>query len=295
MTLLAATGGARRRAAPPTYPLPASPTNYTLATPDGTNQTVHPSVVDMVAETGQPLSGYRWWMANTPYPPDAQENPCIWASNDRVTWVVPPGVSNPIAPQPPPPQVSSDTELVWDPDGQRLVVWWRTYGIDPIEFNAAMSMDGISWSLQGTLGTWATATGRGNHSPTLARKGVGDWYWWNLGGVPIKFTGPSALGPWTEVGDCVYPGSAWHGDVIRYQGYWLMVSSNASANYRCYPAISTDDGVTWIVGPEIAEVGYTYRPTMAPSTVSGMMDLWVGRPGETYFRFPDSLWLDLLP
>ena len=71
-----------------------------LVTPtyDGSGQVVHPDVVHVPGG----WNGYEYWMGMTPYPNsnDDFENPSVLASNDNVTWVVPPGVTNPLAPEP---------------------------------------------------------------------------------------------------------------------------------------------------------------------------------------------------
>ena len=110
MTLLALIADGGGYAEDPRYPLPdateAHPYGATVlcnihdtyGAPAGATQaaTIHPSVVDM----GRKFNGYRWWMANTPYPgqSESHENPCIYGSNDRINWYVPAGVVNPIEP-----------------------------------------------------------------------------------------------------------------------------------------------------------------------------------------------------
>jgi hypothetical protein len=83
----------------------------TITTPDGTGRAVHPSV--LYRPGGAAFGGYDWWMGFTPYANDTQENPCILASTDGYTWVVPAGISNPLDPDPGTPQHNSDTELVY--------------------------------------------------------------------------------------------------------------------------------------------------------------------------------------
>ena len=53
----------------------------------------HPDVIYIP----EGFAGYRFWMACTPYPDVSREQPCIFCSNDGITWDVPPGGSNPIA------------------------------------------------------------------------------------------------------------------------------------------------------------------------------------------------------
>jgi hypothetical protein len=66
----------------------------TIPTYDGNPATTHPDV----AYFSNGWNGYRYWMAFTPYPTIARENPSIVASNDGIKWIEPKGISNPIAP-----------------------------------------------------------------------------------------------------------------------------------------------------------------------------------------------------
>ena len=69
-----------------------------VPTSDGSGEACHPSVADIPGGFG----GYRYWMANTPYPKNAckLENPELFASHDGLFWEVPSGVRNPLVPAP---------------------------------------------------------------------------------------------------------------------------------------------------------------------------------------------------
>lgn len=275
------------------YPLPASGALVTVPTYDGSGSSTHPSAVDM----GRRWNGYRWWFADTPYHNEdvSLENPSIFASNDRASWVVPAGVSNPIAPDPDSggPGYNSDVELVWDPDESRLVCYWRDYipSRSPVMLlKVKTSPDGITW----TDGT-ETILGQPleTFSPTIYRAGVGDWRLWQFGyGNPPKmWTAPASVGPWTLAATCNVGGvSNWHGDIIKHEGRWIGTFSNK--NYM-RPMASTDDGVTWTVGALMEPA--SYRPTMLPSTEAGQIDVWTSRMARVvnYYRYSDTLWLDL--
>ena len=96
-----------------------------LTTYEGSGQTIHPSVVDIGAE----LNGYRYWMANTPYPNynSTKENPSVWGSNDGETFTVPDGITNPITPVPDA-GTNADTDIYWDTASSRLYVIYNDYG-----------------------------------------------------------------------------------------------------------------------------------------------------------------------
>lgn len=295
--LLTVSAAARRRQPP--YPLPASGTGLSTPTYDGSGVTIHPSVVDMQADAGAPLGGYRWWMANTPYPNQdvTLENPSIWGSNDRINWTVPDGLTNPIDPYPGGGRINSDTELVWDPENEVLVCYWREYGMSAaLKYYAATSPDGVTWTMQGSRLAIASGTAE-NLSPTIYRKASGDWRLWvyhNGGGAPVMYTATAALGPWTITsGTPSQTGSSggYHGDIIRYEGAWISVHS---FNSKMYAAVSTDDGDTWIGGAMMTDISGVYRPTFAPSTEAGYLDVWASSASR-YYRLPDSRWLDLIP
>jgi hypothetical protein len=97
-----------------------------IPTPDGGNQSTHPSVV-FQPDT---WNGYKYWMAYTPYTGtnDALEDPCLVVSQDGVNWVYAPGVSQPIddAPGTPGGSYNSDPDIVITPEGV-MYYFWRTY------------------------------------------------------------------------------------------------------------------------------------------------------------------------
>lgn len=291
MSILAVS--ARRRGGG--YPLPPSGTVVTIPTYDGSGASIHPSVVDM----GLPWNGYRWWFADTPYPGsnDQYENPSIFASNDRANWVVPNGVSNPLA-YAPAGGFNSDTDLVWDPDASRLVVYWREYSSTrnpQMYLRTAYSNNGSTWTIPPADPDMAMTPPW--QSPMVARVGQGQWRLWRYGdsNPPGMWTGPTSLGPWTFAGTVTLtgapPANVWHGDIIRHpSGQWIVTFSTKSVPY---PAAVSDDGLTWHVG---AQLGWpSYRPTMCVSTEAGMIDVWSSRAANyvNYYRLPESTWLDL--
>lgn len=295
MTLLSI--GARRRSSSGfepddgyVYPLPNSGTLVSVPTYDGSGKSIHPSVVDM--GPGQQWNGYRWWFADTPYAgeDDQLENPSIFASNDRANWVVSDGQSNPLV-LPPAGGFHSDPDLVWDPDGQRLVIIWRDYvaaRTPQMYFRTMWSTNGTTWheSDQYTVPTTARL------SPVLWRAGPGDWRLWRFGGdsPPVMDTAPSPLGPWTVAAACDVGGMYnWHGDIMYHGGRWVGIFSNKS---QCWP-MASNDGVTWNVGA--STLGFTcYRPTFTPSTEEGEFDIWSGIMAQNvyYHRRAESIWPD---
>lgn len=287
------TAGSRRRAGGGfepdngfTYPLPAYDTVVTVPTYDGSGESIHPGVVDM----GQRWNGYRWWFVDTPYPneDDQIENPSIFATNDRATLSVPTGLTNPLA-LPPAGGFFSDPDIVWDPDSQRMVVVWRDYvgtRTPPMYYRTAWSLNGVTWQESTPY-----AVDQPWWSPAICRVGPGQWRQWRFGGnlgPPAVYTSNSPLGPWAFEAMCDLGGASnWHGDIIFHNGQWLGMFSNKS---NMWP-MSSLDGITWAVGTQVPFIA-SYRPTFAPSTEAGEMDIWTSRMSRsvTYYRKPLSMW-----
>lgn len=243
---------------------------------------------------GTAWNGYRYWLADTPYAgADNQlENPCVWASHDGETWVVPPGVTNPLVPAPGSSAgFHSDPELVYDPDDARMVLYYRlaVFGGSPlavtnIYLRALTSTDGAVWTDLGQMAEVPLTGGR--LSPAIVRVGVNDWRMWVWGGtsgtVTLR-TATSPLGPWSvPVNTSLGGGSldGWHGDVIKIGGlYYMAYSPNELDQMRV--ATSTD-GLAWTAptSPSIMSArsgqwdSSIYRPTLQPDPEPGVMTVW---------------------
>lgn len=286
----------------------------TLETYDGVGDTIHPSVVDM-GEAG--WRGYRYWLADTPYAgADNQlENPCIWAGNSPTDFVVPDGVINPLEP---PPGLwigfHSDTELVYDPEMDRMVMYYRTsYSNNPggprtIFIRALTSTDGVTWVDQWPLMEVPLTGGR--LSPAVVRVGQGQWMMWLWGSyqhTATVFTADNPLGPWTgPINTKLGPHNllGWHGDVILHQGkYYMAYSNDVHTEFR---AATSDDGIHWtparspvLMSRRIDQWDRNlYRPTLSIDPEPGVIRMWYSAispssPGGHaigYTRLPISAW-----
>lgn len=103
------------------YPILSNLQVLTTPTYDGSGQAVHPSTIYIPGG----FAGYIYWMGMTPYPNgnDDYENPSLLASNDGITWVVPSGITNPLAPAPS--QHNSDTSLIFNVDDGALYLYYN--------------------------------------------------------------------------------------------------------------------------------------------------------------------------
>lgn len=295
------------------YALPTNPAGpfrvpnvMKVPAPDGS--VCHPSVVDMVAETGEPFRGFRYWLAITPYSMSAVdlEDPCVYVSNYGWDWQTPQGLTNPIddnATSPAKGGYNSDTELKWDPEGKRFILYWRT---ENNCLHAAESKDGIAWTRHFNV---VRANGDLLVSPSLVRRGPGDWWLW-AGAFRSVFVhrATNPLGPWTRVGAADVPdpgvskGDLWHHSVLWDDATQRFFMLGDDRNWALFPAVS-EDGITWTGGNFFLADGRTYRATMVPSDEPGWFDMWYSFDGTSdmganwwtkYTRVPRTLWTNLV-
>lgn len=325
MSLLAIASARRRAGLPlddPTFSWPALDTsveslpvsapwnaaNYlSIPTYDGSNAAIHPSVVDFY---GQPWRGRRFWMAFTPWPNDAGENPSILVSDDGHAWQPPEGLVNPIYPWSGVAGCyNSDTELAYDPDGDRLVCYWREVAAADFtntRTDAKWSSDGINWSAMEV--TIPAGGHREMLSPSMLRRGPGDWWAFGMmrpdttrsfNGLSVRrAAGP--LGPWgpaqfVALGTIPDP---WHGDVIwDGRAFRALISKHSSPTVLW--ALSSRDGYAWSEQVEVmAERAGSwdatlYRPTMTVKDADWLR-VWYSAVGANkkigYTQIPRSLW-----
>lgn len=229
---------------------------FTLTpTPDGTGSVIHPDVVLL----DEPWNGYRFWMAVTPYylANDRLENPTVLASHDGYTWHVPAGLTNPVIDWPGratdnPAWYNSDTDMVYDPDADELVMIWREVLPDETELiYQSTSGDGQTWTAKHLLLTASAATAV---SPSIIRVAEDDWRIWgiNINGLDSMWHAATREGPYTdETPVHFYKGGVeflvHHGDVTYQRGRWYGYLRQLGA--QDFAAVS-DDGYNWWVYPQ---------------------------------------------
>lgn len=295
------------------------PTYAITPTPDASGSAVHPDVVDF--GPGVTWNGWRFWMGVTPYKDSdaSQENPVILVSADGYTWRSVSGAT-PVA------LFStihgghqSDTDLVYDVTGNRLILTWREYiETDPATewIYGAQSTDGVTWSARTDLWNVSTAgsTFAGNNaSQAVVRVGATDWRSWarnapsgTNGGLAYR-TATNPLGTWSAPTQCTLTpavGSSdtrfWHFDAIRYAGKFYGLF-----NFDGYTRAGTStDGLSWTIKPTnliISRSGEwddrdTYRSTMQPHVNGTHMRVWYSTNSNTvtwrvaYTKVPLSAW-----
>ena len=315
----------------PPYAFPTSapwnvPVPMPTPTPDGTGQVVHPSVVDFRTQHGQAKwNGRRFWMAITPYPNgnSGAENPCILASDDGYTWVVPSGLTNPIDPPPGATGYNSDTDLEYDPSTGRLWCFWREHnhsGAAPVGelMHAAWSSDGSTWTkTDNVLVSQITGNESGSGaflSPAVSRRPDGTWVMVSIGRPAIGYTprfwtASAATGPWAESGAATFTwtggsapaGEVWHFGMALVSGVYYGLLDINGGSENVYPATSTD-GLSWAASTTPVVVARTgewderpYRSSLAPHENGTHMRVWYSADGTSgwrtgYTQAPLSAW-----
>lgn len=268
---------------------PAAAGPLETPTHDGSGQATHPSVVDLGSS---PVSGYRYWMALTPYPDSnsMHEDPNILASNNGDTWVVPPGLTNPLDDRPGGVDYNSDTELVYE-DGQFYCMWRAVDGTNIDKFYWRTSTDGITWtptrlvyerdsSLESAL------------SPSLIRTVTG----WRMYVVTNRWfyvdttsadPGPADWGSEVYCDFTMPPGKRiWHAEVRLHDGQWWALLADKIDNDSTMGTLRlarSDDGQSWDVSsPELiphnngSSHEWLYRSafTISGNSADPDFDLW---------------------
>lgn len=232
-----------------------------IPTYDGSGQAVHPDVIEIPKGFGS--GKWKYWMVMTPYPNSNAnyEDPSVLASHDKVNWVVPNGVTNPIVPTPPiNNDHNSDGILVFDPDTNTLYMYYRETlkSKNPIEHRVFVktTSDGENWTDSEQVLFDNSGRADAIMSPTVLKEN-GEWKMWLVDGWGnlVKKTSTNGRNwstniPTTTIG-MPTGRNYWHIDVERNGGRleMLLCSSTGSggADARLHHAYSLDDGHTWYV------------------------------------------------
>lgn len=221
----------------------------------GTANATHPDVVDFGAS---PYGGYRYWMAFTPFPPEAAENPTIIASNHPETgWVEPAGITNPIDPAPAG-GYNADTDLVHD--AGTLYCFYGSFDGVGKRIVMKQSSDGVTWGAEQELFAAPNYLTYNPVSPAVVKIGS-TWHMWYVNETPAPRTmehrtAPAASGPWSAPTVCTVIGTVtdrflWHLDVFRDSGGVLraVIDYSTGGNSRGdhIHLASSSDGDTWTV------------------------------------------------
>ncbi len=158
---------------PDNFEVSVDTSDLAIPTFDSNVNTTHPDVIFRSAG----WNGYKYWMAHTPYPFEIRENPSIEVSNDGITWIDPPGLTNPLQSSSSSSVYYSDVELIdrIDAEGRLYLVYrWEDGTTNKLYYT--YSTDGITWAPQVAFMTTVEATLLAA-SPTIVYKD-GFWKMW---------------------------------------------------------------------------------------------------------------------
>ncbi len=199
-------------------------------------------------------NGYPYWMAFTPYPDSARENPSIVASRDGVTWVVPDGLTNPIVTRAQSESdyganaFNADTDLVYDPDTGKLICFYKVQ-LGGSAIYRIESSDGVTWTnrievIDTTLDSIL--------SPAVVIEDDGTWTMWSIDrtvAAPYAMTRRTSADDgitWSSPDACTVTGNVlnkWHVDVVLFGGRYFALLNTTSPSRLTY--LTSSDGVTW--------------------------------------------------
>ncbi|WP_052090935.1 cell wall-binding repeat-containing protein [Desulfosporosinus sp. HMP52] len=192
---------------------------------EGSGQAVHPSVIDFQTEYSfETWGGFRYWMALTPYPyfNSAFENPSILVSSDGLNWISPPGIKNPLFFQPGSLRnhYNSDPELVYDPDQNTLILYWRECRENAFERIWVVKISPDYKQSEKILcfeKAWDYQKSGLVLSPTIWRKNAKEWYMWTTDGRLSMQLYTSTDGiTWSSGQPCSAPWDTWNGGYIPW-------------------------------------------------------------------------------
>jgi len=265
---------------------------------------VHPSVLYFP----RGWNGYRYWMAFTPYEGtnNQVENPSVVCSHDGQTWVIPAGLTNPLALSPGNGGYNSDTVLFMDKDGVTMCLVYREFtpATKPQDekFYLFKSKDGVNWGNRQLIHATNSDVARGV-SPAILWNGTQYMMWYvDIKMSPKKLvlkTSPDLVN-WSEGTNADLAADSgrqlWHIDVKEYQGtYYALLQDDVAdgAPGYLYFAKSTD-GIRWerSVDPIMRELKGTwqaglYKSTFVPKiTDTGLeFDVWyTGTSGQPPYK-----------
>jgi hypothetical protein len=229
-----------------------------LVSYDGSGQFVHPDLARVPDAWGSGV----FRLAATPYPSSIQrfENPSLFAGSSLTAFDVPPGVQNPLVS--PDSGYLSDPDMVFDPDDQMLSLYYRRVTAAN-EIWLIRSADGVNWSDPVLV---AIAPSQMIVSPTVVRRGPGEWLMWSVNAgvegcigqsttVELRRSADGVTWSDPEVVDLQESGRfAWHIDVewiaSRHE-YWALypVKAPGSCATASLRFATSADGVHWHTYP----------------------------------------------
>lgn len=241
------------------------------------------------------FNGYKFWMVAAPYPTQGvspalaaykYENPCILASNDGENWVVPTGLTNPIATSIGLADTNSyyaDPYIAFNENFTKLYVtfmWTNRTGTNKSSLLVTESSDGVTWTTPVSIFD-STSTGMTANSPSLFWNGSG---WTCIIVDTLNGTGTFLPKIMTTAAATPYSGWSafatstwthplsrnwWHAHFIPLDdgGIIGMAQDNNDSGGTVYTLQSSDGGSTFSAKPfsawrSASAGGSWYRPSL---------------------------------
>lgn len=228
---------------------------------DGMERLVFPSIYGLTGGTHPSVkyfpngwNGYKFWLAYTPYPGVAKENPVIVVSQDGRNWATPEGLTNPLAGQPST-GYNSDTELIYTPSRKLRCYWrWYTETSTPSTLRYKESDDGVNW---GPTIDCVIPSGVDPLSPCIYVDRDSNYTLWvgaGYRGKMRRLTSTDGI-TWGGETDCITNidgyGYHWHPMVWKEMGVYCCLSSVVSneptklSNPADLYFGKSEDGINW--------------------------------------------------
>ena len=205
------------------------------------NHSVHPDVVYFA----DGWAGYKYWMIYTPYPDwenkTEYENPSLIASNDRHTWVVPSGITNPLAAAPPGAfggtGYNSDPDMVYNDDVNQLWIYYDSYNNSVIKYTLIRINPDMSIEVPIELYSSPNDVNLMQRSLAIIKDGD-SWHMWaenNSAPNHVQYRSSSDGIDWSSSNDVdmgMAPGmyaDLWHINVEKIDDEFIMITNGPSA------------------------------------------------------------------
>jgi hypothetical protein len=262
-----------------------------ITTYDGSGQAVHP---DFIPHPPIGALGADF-LALTPYPQGnaTYENPSVFDGGDLLHWSIPAGGHNPVVS--PHGGYLSDPDAVFDPGSGEIRLYYRQV-TDDNQIWLVRSADRVTWSTPVLV---AHAANHAIVSPTVVRRGAGDWYMWSVNSGAAGCTASSTTIELRRSSDGVawsapqtvvvtgMSGWAWHLDVEwipSRREFWALYPAKmpgGCTTAALYFARSAD-GLHWTASPgpllargALAELqDVVYRSSLSYDADDDLVTIW---------------------
>lgn len=262
------------------------------------DEIVHPSILFFP----HGWNGYKYWLGYTCFDngSSAFENPCIAVSNDNVTWIAPPGLTNPVEPATGDANYYADINLFMSPDEKTMYMVFK-YQHGTATTYLRSSSDGVNWTPKVTL----FENSFEDVSPSVIWDGTQYKMWTvkhadNPNGLYLR-TAPTAEGPWSAPTLCTLtiPSGIemWHMDIRKVGNqYHMIMFTLTDSTYPLWFGKS-EDGLSWTFGKtsiwkrganNTINYGF-YKATMFPMITSEGLKygLWYGTSVPYYICYTE--------